>query len=187
MTDYLEHKNDFGNPDTASLVDELSLWSSRFGDLLFEQLEIRSGQDILDVGCATGFPLFELAHVFGRSSNVTGIDIWPEALERARFKLRVYGLKNVTIIDADGAAQPFPDSKFDLIVSNLGINNWAEPIGVLKECYRVAKPDARILLTTNVVGHYKEFYEVFYDVLRDLNLLECFEKLKTHEAHRGST
>jgi ubiquinone/menaquinone biosynthesis C-methylase UbiE len=30
-------------------------------------------------------------------------------------------------IDGDATAMPFPDSSFDLIVSNLGLNNFADP------------------------------------------------------------
>ncbi len=186
MTDYLERKIDFNHPDVASVVDELSFWSSRFGHMLFELIEIRSGLNILDVGCANGFPLFELAHVFGASCRLTGIDIWKEAIARAHFKLKIYDLDNVSIMEADAARQPFADSAFDLIVANLGINNWAEPQAVLEECFRVAKPDARIILTTNVVGHYREFYEAFGETLAQMNKTESVEKLHAQSAHRGT-
>ncbi len=186
MTDYLEHRNDFSNPDIASVVDELSLWSSRFGQLLFEHLEIRKGIDILDVGCANGFPLFELAHVFGGSCKLTGIDVWPQAIERALFKLSVYKLSNVRVIEADAGRQPFADEEFDLIISNLGINNWANPRAALAECLRVAKPEASLVLTTNVVGHFKEFYEVFGEVLSEMNMSERLEQMEAQNAHRGT-
>jgi ubiquinone/menaquinone biosynthesis C-methylase UbiE len=186
MTKYLEHVNDFANPDVAALVDELSFWSSRFGSVLFDNIEVRKGMHILDVGCATGFPLFELAHVFGETCHLTGIDIWQQGIERARFKLKAYDLQNVTVVEADGANQPFPDSEFDLITSNLGINNWADPLGVLKECFRVAKPNAKIYLTTNVVGHFGEFYDVFQEVLLEINKPECVERMNVQSAHRGT-
>jgi SAM-dependent methyltransferase len=89
-------------------------------------------------------------------------------------------------MEADAALQPFADSVFDLIVSNLGINNWAEPHAVLAECFRVAKPGARIVLTTNVVGHYQEFYEAFGEVLAQMNKAESVEKLNAQAAHRGT-
>lgn len=186
MTDYLEHKIDFNSPAIASVVDELSFWSSRFGALLFRHIELRSHIKILDVGCATGFPLFELAHVYGRSCQVMGIDIWKEALKRARRKLDVYNLPNVRVVEADGARQPFPDSTFDLIVSNLGINNWEVPQGVLAECYRVASPDAALVLTTNLVGHYQEFYDLFRAILMETGRTEHLERLSANEAHRGT-
>ena len=186
MTDYLERTIDFNHPDIASVVDELSFWSSRFGHMLFDLLEIRRDLNILDVGCANGFPLFELAHVFGSSCQLTGIDIWREALERARFKLQIHGLANVRILEADAAQQPFGDAEFDLIVSNLGINNWENPQAVLAECFRVARPDAQIILTTNVVGHYQEFYEAFAETLREMDKAELIEKLDAQAAHRGT-
>ena len=154
MTDYLKHKNDFNNPDFAAVFDDLPFWSSRFGQLLFKEIEIRGGLEILDIGCASGFPLFELGSVFGNSCRVTGLDIWREALRRAHQKLRFHGATNVHVVEADGARQPFADAAFDLIVSNLGVNNWSDPRGVLAECFRVAKQDAQLVLTTNVVGHY---------------------------------
>lgn len=186
MTEYLNHKNDFESPELASLVDELSLWSSRFGSLLLDEIKICKGINILDVGCATGFPLFELAHIFGSSTHLTGIDIWYQGIERAKFKLRTYGVENVTVVVADAAHLPFPDAEFDLITSNLGINNWEDPMGVLTECFRVAKSSAKILLTTNFVGHFQEFYDVFQDVLIKLKKPELIERLSTQIAHRGT-
>jgi arsenite methyltransferase len=186
VTNYLEHSNDFNHPDLASAVDELSLWSSRFGHLLLDNLEIRKGISLLDIGCANGFPLFELAHVFGNSSHLTGIDVWSAALKRARFKLGFYALANVSLVEADAARQPFHNAAFDFIVSNLGINNWANPQAVLTECLRIAKPAASLLLTTNLVGHYKEFYEVFRETLLEMKLSAHLAKLETQNAHRGT-
>lgn len=186
MTDYLKHKYDLNDTDFASIIDELSFWSSRFGRLLFDQIKIRWGIDILDVGCGNGFPLFELAHVFGGSCRITGFDIWKTALTRARLKQRLYGLPNVRIVEADGARLPFASSSFDLIVSNLGLNNWSEPGAVLAECFRVAKPGAGVSLTTNVVGHYREFYDVFRETLREMDKPEYLERLNAQEAHRGT-
>jgi SAM-dependent methyltransferase len=115
-----------------------------------------------------------------------GIDVWPEAIERARGKLEVYKLPNVEIIEADGARQPFADAAFDLIVSNLGVNNFADPSAVLKECFRVAKHGARVVLTTNVKGHYREFYDVYRETLRGLGRADYLERLEAQENHRGT-
>ncbi|MBV9958579.1 MAG: class I SAM-dependent methyltransferase, partial [Acidobacteria bacterium] len=185
-TDYLERRTDFNDPSIASVVDELSFWSARFGAMLFDRLELRRGIDILDVGCANGFPLFELAHVFGGTCRLTGIDIWPEALERARQKLAVHGLSNVKLMEADAASQSFEDASFDLIVSNLGINNWEQPAAVLAECFRVARPGAQLVLTTNTVGHYQEFYEVYGETLAELGKSELVPKLSAQASHRGT-
>lgn len=186
MTDYLEHKTDLSNPDIASAFDELSFWSARFGILLFKHLELCSKIKILDLACGTGFPLFELAHIYGRSCQVVGIDIWREALARTGLKLDVYKTPNVKILNADGTRLPFSSTEFDLIVSNLGINNFTEPEVVITECFRVAKTDAYIVLTTNPKGHMQEFYDVYRETLLELNKTEYLKRLSLNEDHRGT-
>jgi ubiquinone/menaquinone biosynthesis C-methylase UbiE len=186
MTDYLKRSTDYHDTEIASAFDELSFWSSRFGHLLFRHLEIRGDVKVLDLGFGTGFPLFELAHTFGRTSHITGLDMWKEGIERARLKQRVHKLPNVQIVEGDGAKQPFEDETFDLIVSNLGINNFSAPAQVLAECFRVARPLAQIVLTTNVVGHYREFYDFYRGVLREIGLEQRLEGLAEQEAHRGT-
>jgi arsenite methyltransferase len=187
MTDYLQHHNDFNTVEAASSFDETSFWCSRFGALLFKHLELRRSISILDVGCGTGFPLFELANVHGPSCQVTGVDVWTEALARARARLRLQALPNVTIIEADGAALPFPEAAFDLITCNLGLNNFADPAAVVAECFRVLKPAGRAVFTTNIRGHMTEFYDVFREVLLETDCSTCLERLESHEAHRGTT
>jgi arsenite methyltransferase len=186
MLDYLEHRLDLDQPDTAALVDELSFWGARFGLLLFRHLALRGHLRILDVGCANGFPLFELAHVSGPSCRLVGVDIWQAALRRARWKQTVYQLPNVQLAAADGGALPFPAATFDLIVSNLGINNFDQPQAVLAECFRVARPGARIALTTNLQGHMAEFYVVFRETLQERGDVAALERLAVNEAHRGT-
>ncbi len=48
-------------PGFADIRDDLTFWSARFGALMFDNLEFRRGIRDLDVTCASGFPLFELA------------------------------------------------------------------------------------------------------------------------------
>src|SRR5579885_1602822 len=168
MTDYFQPIPDSSDPEVVSAYDEVFFWSARFGVLLFKHLGLRRNSHILDLACGTGFPLFELAHLCGRSCQLTGVDVWKEALERARAKLKVYDLPNVQLVEADAAALPFADASFDLIVSNLGINNFADPQAALNECFRVARPGARIALTSNLQGHMREFYTLYRVVLTEL-------------------
>src|SRR5258708_21220280 len=95
--------------------------------------------------------------------------MWKEAVERARAKLKVYQLPNVKLLEADAAHLPFQEHEFDLIVSHLGVNNFADPEAVLTECFRVAKPPASFLLTTNPSRHLPELYSVFRGVPLDLH------------------
>ena len=170
------------HPDFAEgAYDETSLWSARFGAFMLEHLQLRPNIRGLDVGCATGFPLFELAFVHGPGSHWTGIDPWAEAIARAHRKNGVYGLNNIELHAGDAAQMPFDDESFDLIVSNLGINNFDDPDAVMRECFRVAKRGARIVLTTNVTGHMAEFYDLFRAAVP-----EKAAEITRQEQHRGS-
>jgi ubiquinone/menaquinone biosynthesis C-methylase UbiE len=186
MTDFLARRGDPRDPRVVSTYDEVSLWAARFGLLLLDELPLASGIRVLDLGCGNGFPLCELAHVYGRGAHLLGVDIAAAALARAAFKLATYDLPQVALVRGDGAALPLAAGQFDLIVSNLGINNFADPPAVFRECARVAKPGARLVLTTNVKGHMREFYEVFRAVLVAAGKTASLDRLARHEEHRGT-
>jgi ubiquinone/menaquinone biosynthesis C-methylase UbiE len=186
MTAFLQRRDSFQVENIAPVFDEVTLWASRFGALLFDNLQVRKDLNILDVGSATGFPLFELAGTHGFSCRVTGIDVWKAALDRARLKQRAYGIPNVALVNADAAAMPFADASFDLVVSNLGINNFDDPTAVLAECYRVLKTGGRLVMTTNLEGHWREFYAVFRAVLAEKGNPQYLDRLAANEGHRGT-
>jgi ubiquinone/menaquinone biosynthesis C-methylase UbiE len=186
MRHFLDHPAGWMPSRPAEIYDETSFWSARFGALLFDHLEIRRGIRGLDLGCGTGFPLIELAHLHGPSSYFTGIDIWGDALERARAKLELHGLTNVDIVETDVAAMPFPDAHFDLVVSNIGINNFTDARAALRECRRVAKTGARLVLTTNARGHFAALYAMLDAILGESALEPARDALRREEEHRHS-
>jgi arsenite methyltransferase len=184
VSDYLDRPAGFMPPGLAQTYDETSLWGARFGALLFDHLEIRPRVKGLDVGSGTGFPLIELACVHGSSAHFTGVDIWPDGLARARAKLELHGLSNIDIVEADAASMPFPDGQFDLITSNIGVNNFEKAQAALRECRRVAKKGARIVLTTNTRGHFAAAYALLDAVLAELALEAVRPALRHEEEHR---
>lgn len=183
-TDYLAFSLDFDAPDIVAVYDEVPLWSAMFGLLLLQHVPLRHCVAALDIGCGTGFPLLELAQRLGTSSVVYGIDPWEAALARAKQKAQRWDVRNVEVHRADAAAMPFPNSTFDLLVSNLGINNVHDPAAVLRECWRVAKPSATIALTINLQGHMQELYDVFESTLREMGGATTVPALRQHIAAR---
>ncbi len=186
MTDYLEFKADVTSSEVAEAFDELTYWSSMFGQLLFRYLRLAPGLTALDVGCGTGFPLLELADRLGPTGTVHGIDSWAEAVEQAQLKARVRGSTNVHVFHGDAADMPYDSSFFDLIVSNVGVNNFDAPAIVMTECRRVCKPEGRIVLTTNLVGSMREFYQAYEQTLGDTGNSHLVDRLHQHQAHRAT-
>jgi ubiquinone/menaquinone biosynthesis C-methylase UbiE len=187
MTDYLDRPAGALPPNYAhDAYDEVSLWASRFGAILLDRLEPRRNIEGLDIACGAGFPLLELAHMHGRTSRFTGLDLWGDALARASGKTRVFGMPNVFLVQGNAESMPFDDASFDLVTSNLGINNFERPAVALDECFRVVRDGGRIALTTNLTGHMAEFYDVFRAVLSESNRDDLLPKLDAQEAHRGT-
>jgi arsenite methyltransferase len=170
----------------ASSYDQQSFWAARFGALLFQHLELAPNLRILDLATGTGYPLLELAQAFGASSYVVGLDLWWEALERAEAKRLAYDQTNATLVCGNGVAMPFSDESFDLIVIHLGLNNFDKPDAVLAECARVAKHGARLVATSNLKGHYAEFYGLFRPIIESLGNSEYVTRLGANENHRGT-
>ncbi len=181
---FLAFEPDFASARVMSAYDELPLWSAMFGLLLLDEVPLTYMRNVLDVGCGTGFPLIELAERLGPGAHVHGIDPWSAGLKRAEEKIAGRGTLNVTLHEGSASSMPFVDATFDLIVSNLGVNNFEDREAALRECRRVARDGATLALTTNLEGHMKELYAVFEEVLRDDT--DALHRLRAHVEHRGT-
>jgi len=182
--DFLDFDPDLNSPQVIAAYDEVALWSAMFGLLLLEEVPLANVTNVLDVGCGTGFPLIELAERLGGRAQVHGIDPWSGGLKRAAEKIAGRGTRNVTLHEGSASAMPFADATFDLIVSNLGVNNFEDRAAAIRECRRVAKSCATLALTTNLQGHMREFYDVFAEVVRDD--AEASKRLRDHIEHRAT-
>ena len=182
---YLE-EIDLNAPEFGDLYDELPLWSAPFGLLLLDRVPVKPGLTILDVGAGTGFLTIELAERCGPATKVIAVDPWSAAMDRLRRKVEQRHLGNVRLLVQDASALDLPDASVDVIVSNLGINNFENPDAVLRECFRLARPGATLLLTTNLVGHMAEFYEAYREVLIDLGQHDRLAALEAHVNRRGT-
>lgn len=182
---YLE-EIDYQTNEFGDLYDELPLWSARFGLMLLEHVELRPSITILDVGTGTGFIAVELAQRCGSDATVVAVDPWVAAVKRLHRKLDHMGIHNVRTLVQDVATIDLPDASVDLIVSNLGINNFNQPEAALASCFRVAKPGASLYMTTNLVGHMGEFYDAYRSVLIELGFTGRLAVLDAQINHRAT-
>lgn len=174
------------SPEFANTWDELPLWSASFGLLILKQLRLEKNITILDIGSGAGFPLLEIAERSGSTCRCIGLDTWKNVNDRVRLKIKNYNIKNVKVIDGSAEQIPLHDASVDLIVSNLGINNFIDTHKVIQECERVLKDNGRVAMTTNLNGHFAEFYEVFRQTLIQLKLNDVLPELQNQEQHRGT-
>jgi SAM-dependent methyltransferase len=107
-------------------------------------------------------------------------------MKRLTRKLHHLSIENVRTIVQDAVTIDLPDASVDLIVSNLGVNNFDNPAAALRSCFRVAKPGASLFLTTNLVGHMREFYDAYRSVLLELGFTGRLAALDAHISGRAT-
>ena len=113
---------------------------------IVDLLKIRSGENLLDVGCGTGSLLLVAKKTYP-DNEMVGIDVDPEVLEITSKKLKKNSL-DVKLINTSAAKLPFNDSSFDIVVSTLIFHHLPTEIKLqaLQEIHRVLKKDGRFLL-----------------------------------------
>ncbi len=186
---YMEYLKtiDYNFAEFGDYYDELPLWSAPFGLRLLDRVPMWAGVTILDVGSGTGFLTLELAQRCGQNSKVIAVDPWAAAMKRFRRKLSHLRLGNVTLIEQDITKVELPPESVDIVVSNLGVNNFENASNAMRVVFHLAKPNASLYLTTNLTGHMAEFYEVYRATLIELGKKDRLEAFDEHVYHRGTT
>jgi phosphatidylethanolamine/phosphatidyl-N-methylethanolamine N-methyltransferase len=104
---------------------------------------------VLEVGVGTGLSL----PCYGSQLIITGIDLSPEMLAKARDKVTSKKLGNVTgLHEMDAGALAFPDESFDTVVAMYVMTVVPDPERVMRELERVCAPGGEVIL----VNHFSE-------------------------------
>lgn len=102
-------------------------------DFWVNRVSLDSGKKVLDVGCGTGRTALEINRRFG--CEVTGLDIRPAMLEKARLRAELGGQQATWQL---GSAErlPFSDGQFDVVVAE-SVNVFVKPTRSIHEAQRV--------------------------------------------------
>lgn len=106
---------------------------------------VKTGQKVLDVACGTGVVALTSRRVGAR---VTGLDLTPELLARAKEHSAVQGYEDIVWKEGDAEILPFDDGAFDVVLSQFGHMFAPRPEVVIKEMLRVLKPGGVIAFNT---------------------------------------
>ena len=102
------------------------------------------GERVLDIGSGAGTDSLVAAQMVGDEGHVTGIDMTPEMLAKARSAAAELGRRNVEFVESEAERLPFPDASFDVVISNGVIDLIPDKDAVFSEIFRVLKPGGRI-------------------------------------------
>ena len=104
------------------------------------------GERVLDLGSGAGTDSLVAAEMVGERGHVTGIDISPPMLAKARAAAAEMGAANVEFVESEAERLPFPDESFDVVISNGVIDLIPDKDAVFSEIVRVLRPGGRIQL-----------------------------------------
>ncbi len=111
---------------------------------LVAHARIRSGQRVADLACGTGVVAVTAARL---GAQVTGLDLTPELLTRARLNAATAGV-TIEFHEGDVEQLPFPDAQFDVVVSQFGHMFAPRPDVALGEMLRILKPGGTLAFST---------------------------------------
>ncbi|MBF1994730.1 bifunctional demethylmenaquinone methyltransferase/2-methoxy-6-polyprenyl-1,4-benzoquinol methylase UbiE [Serratia symbiotica] len=108
---------------------------------------VRRGQRVLDLAGGTGDLAAKFSGMVGEQGLVVLADINDSMLKVGRDKLRDRGIVgNISYVQANAEALPFPDNYFDCITIAFGLRNVTEKDKALRSMFRVLKPGGRLLV-----------------------------------------
>jgi len=135
---------DLGYPDELANVPESAVESFAGVANPWTMGRLRPGERVLDLGSGAGTDSLIAAQMVGEEGSVTGIDMTPQMLAKARAAAATMGATNVEFVEAEAESLPFPDASFDLVISNGVIDLIPDKDAVFAELHRVLRPGGRI-------------------------------------------
>jgi len=143
------------------------LFGQKLADLLMAGLVLSRTGHVLQVGCGLGTTNTEILQQTDAESRLIAVETTPTLIERARANVPAEYLGRRVFFRAhslDGKL-PFADNGFDHVIANISLADLADPGALVSELVRVTKPGGELRLATPLAGTWREFLDVYSDVL----------------------
>ncbi len=123
--------------------------TAHFIPFLLRAADVTPGMRVLDIATGTGLSAAAALAAVGPTGHVAAADVSPAMAERARERLG--NAPNASVSVEDGQALSSADSSFDVVLCNLGLMFFPDPVRGLSEFRRVLRPGGRVAVSVNTV------------------------------------
>lgn len=138
---------------------------------VMDRIHVEGGAKALDVCCGTGDWSIALANAVGEEGQVIGLDFSKNMLSIAEEKRDSLQLHQLELIHGNAMELPFEDNTFDYVTIGFGLRNVPDYMTVLKEMFRVIKPNGKVVcLETSqpeLIG-FKQLYFFYFRFIMPL-------------------
>ena len=130
-----------------------------FAAALLDAVAVRSGSQVLDVACGTGFATVMAA---GRGTKAMGVDFSARMIAEATRRH-----PELVFHEADAEALPFDDGHFDAVVINFGVHHFPFPRRALSEAHRMLRFGGRVGFTVWASPDEHALHPIVLDAVRE--------------------
>lgn len=135
--------------------------------IMLEQLNLKPGHKVLEIGAGTGYNAALMAHIVGETGQVITVDIDQDLVDVAREHLVTAGFDKVQVVCADGGYGYAEAAPYDRIILTVGA--W----DIAPSWWEQLKPDGRLVLPLDIAGQKSIAFEQKDDHLLSLSVRDC--------------
>ncbi|GGM22840.1 demethylmenaquinone methyltransferase [Paraliobacillus quinghaiensis] len=129
---------------------------------VMKRMNVRPGDQALDVCCGTGDWSFSLANQIGENGKVIGLDFSKNMLSVANEKLEQSKHPQLKFIYGNAMELPFESDTFDFVTIGFGLRNVPDYKKVLEEMTRVVKPGGMVVCLETSQPTMLGFRQLYY-------------------------
>jgi len=115
--------------------------------------DIVPGQNVLEIGCGTGYFTIPAARLIGDEGNLTAMDILQESVDHVTMKVQKANLKNVSVKKGNAMDTGFNDETFHTVLLFGVIPAPMLPLNsLLSETHRILKAEGNLAVWPPIPG-----------------------------------
>lgn len=111
-----------------------------------EQLHVKPGMVVCDMGCGNGYHTLPLAEMVGEKGKVYAVDVQPEMIEMLKQNIESKDLKNIVPITSLYHDPKLPPNTCDMILLVDVYHEFSHPVQMLAGMRAALKPDGQLVL-----------------------------------------
>jgi ubiquinone/menaquinone biosynthesis C-methylase UbiE len=130
---------------TANLYYLIGYPEWRYRQQTVAALDVQPGDTVVEIGCGTGLNFELLQQHVGPSGQLIGVDLTDAMLQQARKRVLEEGWQNVTLVQADALAYPFP-AGVERVISTYALSLIPRCDQIIERAAQALAPGGRLAL-----------------------------------------